>query len=115
MKDLDYRPPCDRAGDFLPWVAALRNQSGAYVIRDRITHRALYIGESHSGALPKTIKRHFWRWRDEPERKHHTYDRRAVEVAVRLTPPDSARGAQNNLIDRLDPRDNRLVPVDEPF
>jgi hypothetical protein len=106
---------CDRAGEFLPWLHDLRNQSGAYVIRDRRTGRALYVGESHSGSLAKTIKRHFWRWRDEPERRHTTYDRRSVEIGIRLTPPDSAPGAQNNLIRRLDPRDNRLTPVEEPF
>jgi hypothetical protein len=89
--------------------------SGAYVIRSKRTKRALYAGESHSGNLAKTIKRHFWRWTDDPERKHHTYSRFDVEVAVRLTPPNAAIGAQDNLIRRLEPRDNEFVPVETPF
>jgi hypothetical protein len=36
-------------------------------------------------------------------------------VAVRLTPPNTARTAQDNLIRRTAPRDNASVPVDEPF
>jgi excinuclease UvrABC nuclease subunit len=115
MKDLVYRPPCDLRAKFLPWLHELRNQSGAYVIRDRQTHRAFYVGESHTGRLAKTVKRHFWPWKDDPERRHRIYSRHAVEIAVRLTPPDSAVGAQVNLIQRLDPRDNRTGFGEEPF
>ncbi len=115
MRDLNYRPPCDERGDFAEWLNALRNQSGAYIIRRRRTHDVLYVGESHTGSLAKTLKRHFYPWRDDPERTHHTYDRRAVEVAVRLTPPPPAVGAQNNLIRRLAPSDNGYTPAKQPF
>jgi hypothetical protein len=115
MRDLNYKSVCDARGNFLDWLNELRNLSGAYVIRDRATKEILYCGESHTGNLAKTIKRHFWTWRDDPERKHHTYSRFRVEVAVRLTPPNSATGAQDNLIRRLNPRDNGYVPVQNPF
>lgn len=106
MKDLNYRPVCDEQGNFLPWLQGLRHQSGAYVIRQRQTGKVLYVGESHSGLLAKVIKRYFWPWRGDPEHIHATYRRHDVEIAVRITPPASAVGAQENLIQRLLPRDN---------
>lgn len=119
MKSLTYRPPCDDRGNFLPWLNDLRNQSGAYVIRSRpglfSGPRCLYVGESHTGNLAKTIKRHFYPWDDAPERKHAVYDRHAVEIAVRLTPPGAAVGAQNNLIARLNPRDNGNGWGEQPY
>ena len=115
MKGLIYRSPCDANGDFADWLNALRNQSGAYIIRHRRTRAILYVGESHTGNLAKTLKRHFYAWRDDAERVHNTYDRHAVEVAVRLTPPPAAVGAQDNLIRRLEPRDNGYIPVEKPF
>ncbi len=115
MKTLNYTPTCDASGQFLGWLNALRNMSGAYVIRDKHTKQPLYVGESHTGNLAKTIKRHFWHWNDDPERKHHTYSRFKVEIAVRLTPPNTAPAAQDNLIRRLEPRDNGFMPVEKPF
>jgi hypothetical protein len=115
MRDLIYRPVCDAHGDFLDWLHSLRNRSGAYVIRFKDNRRTLYIGESHTGNLAKTIKRHFYPWRDDPERRHNVYDRHVVEVAARLTPPTTAVAAQDNLIRRLEPRDNGYTPVEKPF
>jgi len=115
MRDLIYRPVCDARGEFLDWLHSLRNRSGAYVIRSKSNRRTFYVGESHTGNLAKTIKRHFYPWRDDPERRHNVYDRHAVEVATRLTPPTTAVGAQDNLIRRLEPRDNGYTPVEKPF
>lgn len=115
MRDLNYRPACDERGEFLPWLHALRNQSGAYVIRARENGRTLYVGESHTGNLAKTIKRHFYPWKDSPDRPHHVYQRGRVEIAVRLCPPEAAAGAQFNLIQRLNPRDNGNGRGEEPF
>lgn len=115
MPALTYRPACDARGNFLPWLGSLGNRSGVYVIRRASRRRTLYVGESHTGQLAKTIKRHFYPWRDGPDRAHHVYDRRAVEVAVRLTPPTSAVAAQDNLIRRLDPRDNGNGWGERPF
>lgn len=117
MKPLLYRDPLrsqnHSAKVFAEWLNELRNQSGAYVIRDRRTHTVLYIGESHTGQLAKTIKRHFYKWPDDANRKHFTTKPDRVEVAVRLTPPGTATAAQDNLIQRLQPSENRLEPV--PF
>lgn len=115
MKSLVYRSPLGGPRRFAPWLNALGKMSGAYVIRNARTKRTLYVGESHSGRLADTLKRHFWTWNDAPERKHFVYDPSRVEVAVRVTPPTSAIGAQNNLIDRLDPRDNSQGVAEEPF
>ncbi len=115
MRNLVYRELCDWRGEFLPWINALRSLSGAYVIRSKSTGQTLYVGESHTGSLAKTIKRHFYPWRDDPERRHNTYDRHGVEVAVRVAPAPSAAAAQNNLIRRLAPRDNGFVPAENPF
>ena len=55
MKGLNYRPPFDTSGEFPDWLNALRNQSGAYIIRSRRTRQILYVGESHTGNLAKTL------------------------------------------------------------
>jgi hypothetical protein len=94
-------------------VKALCGRSGAYVIRHAKTKECLYVGESHTGNLSKTLKRHFWTWNDTPDRKHAVYRASSVEVAIRITPPNSAVGAQNNLNLRLNPRDSRPV-ADDP-
>lgn len=111
-KELRYRSPLGGISPnvFADWLNDLRARSGAYVIRKRVGHEVLYVGESHTGRLAKTIKRHFYRWKDDEERKHFTADPREVEVAVRLTPPNTAVAAQNNLIHRLDPKKNGVIP-----
>jgi hypothetical protein len=81
--------------------------SGAYVIRRLSDHSILYIGESHTGRIAKTIKRHFYNWKDSGGRKHFTCNPARVEVAIRLTPQSSAVPAQNNLIENLQPEKNR--------
>ena len=117
MKGLNYKPIIDAAGKFLPWVTALGKASGAYIIKSARGGATLYVGESHTGNLAKTLKRHFWAWADTPERKHHTYNPRLVLVAVRLTPQKSATTAQDNLILRLKPRDNQTNPAanEDPY
>jgi excinuclease UvrABC nuclease subunit len=116
VKGLNYRPPSDSTGQFFPWLNDLRASSGAYVIRRSDNGEVLYVGESHTGQLARTIKRHFYAWQDTADRKHHTYQKGRVEIAVRVTPPGPAAiGAQNNLIRRLNPRDNGTNPAANPF
>jgi len=115
MKSLTYRATCDSKGKFLPWLNDLRNRSGVYVIRANGSHKILYVGECHTSALAKTVKRHFYAWSDEPERRHNVYSRYAVQVGTRITPPTTAVAAQDNLIRKLKPRDNGFVPVKNPF
>jgi ribosomal protein L34 len=115
MKALIYRPPFENARA-AGWLNRLSGRSGAYVIRSRRSGRVLYVGESHTGRLATTVKRHFWAWPDDAERPHHVYRAAGCEVAVRITPPGSAIGAQGNLIRRLRPRDNRIGgEVRQPF
>lgn len=113
---LTYRKIVGRDGKFLPWLDALSNKSGVYVIASK-RGRILYVGESHTRALRKTVTRHFWRWKDSVERKHHCYDPQAVKVAVVAIDSRSAVKRQNDLIHGLKPRDNLLIPVEEknPF
>jgi excinuclease UvrABC nuclease subunit len=105
MKRLSYRPIADAEG-FLQWIEDLHGKSGVYVIRRSATHEVLYVGESHSGRLRNTLKRHFWRWKDSQQRIHHCYARSSCEAAVRLTSAARAPAYQNALIRKLDPRDN---------
>ena len=95
------------------WLRDLRRRCGVYVIRRRNDKQVLYVGESHTGRLYKTITRHFQAWSGKTAGP--LYDRQAVEVAVRVTPPPAAVGAQNNLIDRLAPRDNTNGGNENPF
>jgi hypothetical protein len=109
---LQYRAPYV-AGKPAPWVSAIGERSGAYVIRDARTRRVLYVGESHTGRLRKTLLRHFQRWKGQTAGK--TYEPGRVEVAIRVCPPPSAVGAQNRLIVKLRPRDNEVIPDENPF
>jgi excinuclease UvrABC nuclease subunit len=104
-KPLVYRPPYT-AGKPSAWLAGLGDRSGVYVIRDARSRRCLYVGESHSGRLRKTLLRHFQKWSGRTAGPTYAPDK--VEVALRLTPPPSAVAAQDNLICRLDPRDNDI-------
>lgn len=117
MATLNYRAPADKEGNFLPWLHALRNQSGAYVIRKK-SGAVLCVGESHTGNLARTIKRHFYPWKIKgwfsDQFMGREYNRCAVDVAVVTCPPAAAVGLQNNLIERLDPRDNG-TPIERPF
>ena len=105
LSRLIYRPVADRDG-FLDWVEDLEGRSGVYVIRRYESREVLYIGESHTGRLRNTLKRHFWKWKDSPQRIHNSYSRATCEVAVRLSAPSRATSYQNALIRRLNPRDN---------
>lgn len=106
---LRYRPPYEK-GRPAAWLSALGSQSGAYIIRQKTNHRTLYVGESHTGRLRKTLLRHFQQWTGRTAGK--TYNPDNVEVALRICPPSAAVAAQNNLICRLQPRDNEALPAE---
>lgn len=107
-KGLHFRTVVGDHGRFAAWVNDLRNSSGVYVIRGAKNHVNLYVGESHSGRLAATIKRHFWSWGDREGREHFTADPARVQVAVRTMPPAAAIGHQERLIRRLNPRHNKI-------
>jgi hypothetical protein len=124
---LTYRPLGDRGEPYPQWVRDLKEKSGAYIIRDRESHEIVYVGSSQ-GSLYETLTRHFqqWRrfkgfWRGQYAEGHDpglTYDRNAVEVAVRITRRNDALDEESRLIQRLRPRDNILgQPAEEavPF
>lgn len=104
-KPLTYRPVLNERGRFAEWVNDLRNQSGAYVIRSKGTHEVLYVGESHTGRLAATIKRHFYSWDAD---KGYSARAAGVEVAVRVCPQSAAVSVQDSLIQRLTPRVNKM-------
>lgn len=112
---LIYRSVLGGVRQYAEWLVKLGKRSGAYVIRSKRTHEVLYVGESHSGRLAATIRRHFQGWNDRTGRSHYTVAPGAVEVAVRVTPPLAAAGCQNRLILRLQPKYNGVVPDEVPF
>lgn len=117
------------SGEAYPdWVRALKGKAGVYVIRETDTREVVYVGSS-AGRLYDTLTRHFqtWRrykgfWRGQYGEGHDpglTYERSAVEVAVRLTTPARSLDEEMRLIARIRPRDNLIgqpVAADEvPF
>ncbi|OHB80700.1 MAG: hypothetical protein A2V98_04800 [Planctomycetes bacterium RBG_16_64_12] len=112
-KQLRYRL-CRKSGRYPAWLDQVRRKSGAYVIRDRATHATLYVGESHTGRLGKTITRHFQAWTGKTA--GDTFRRGRVEVAVIPCPPASAVACQERLIRRLRPPGNQYGTGEEaPF
>jgi hypothetical protein len=111
-----YRQVGDRGEPYPAWVRALKGRSGVYAIREK--GELVYVGESHSDRLYETLTRHFqaWRrrkgfWKGQFAEGHDpglTYERSAVEVAVRETAPSAAVFEERRLIQRLRPRDNLL-------
>ena len=113
---LSYRPIGDRGEPYPDWVRALKGRSGVYVIRERGV--VAYVGQSGANRLYDTLTRHFQTWRrakgfwkggySEGHDPGLTYDRASVEVAVRVTPAETALDEEARLIARLKPRDNLL-------
>jgi hypothetical protein len=117
------------AGEPFPaWVRALKNKSGVYAIRTRgwFSTTIVYVGESHTGGLYKTLTRHFQGWHRQKKfwfgqyapaqtDPGHTYDRGDVEIAVRTSSRDRALSLQADWIARLKPRDNHAGVEEVPF
>ena len=98
----------DKPGHFFPpWINEYSGKSGAYVIRSKSSKQILYVGESHTGRLAHTLKRHFWNWDDVVEREHFTFDPNSVEVAFYVTTQKAAKAIQDELIAHYLPRDNK--------
>jgi len=103
------------------WVRALDGKSGAYAIRTTgvFAPTVVYVGESHTGSLYKTLTRHFQGWSRSRAKSWwagqfspaqtdpgHTYPRDKCEVFVNVTSRGGALDRQNALIRRFKPRDN---------
>lgn len=103
---LRFRKVCN-SKTFASWVRSLSKSSGVYLIR-ALDGEMLYIGESHTKRLYKTLTRHFQKWSDY-RRYRIVYDRNSVRVAVVQTPDEIAFEKQNVLIARFKPRDNIII------
>lgn len=118
-------------GDPYPaWVRALRAESGVYVIREKglFGSTVVYVGESHSGTLKKTLTRHFQGWKrskafweeffnpsgssTDPGR---TYDRDKCEVRIWVCPAGKAVDLQFEKIAEYKPRDNLIKAPPDPI
>lgn len=100
---MNFRP-IPAAGQ--PWPAWFPppGVSGVYLIRRG--GAVVYVGESHTGRLRKTLAHHFQSW-DGPT-AGATYPRSGTEVAVIVTTDGAAVDRQNTLIAELRPRDNTI-------
>ena len=116
---MNWRPLGKSNEPFPLWVRSLRNKSGVYAIRKRgfFSSKVLYVGESHTGGLYKTLTRHFQQWHRSKQfwrggysptqtDPGHTYERGDVEVAVVVLPRAKVLDRQASWIERLKPRDN---------
>lgn len=124
---LHYRSPLTKSGRFkyAAWIRALRGKSGVYVFRTP-AGAVVYVGESHSGKLYKTLTRHFSEWGREKKwwqgafvfgdntDPGRTYDADELLVAVRVLPAGEAYRAQIDLIERLKPADNIIGQAHAP-
>lgn len=82
--------------------------SGVYIIAELATGRALYVGESHTGQLRKTLLRHFQVWNDT--RPRATFDPRQCQIAWAQTPADEALLYEAALIHQYQPSENHAYP-----
>jgi hypothetical protein len=117
MSSRTWRPIGSPGKPYPGWMQKLRKSSGVYAIRviGMWTNKVVYVGESHSGRLTKTIARHFAAWGrskswwsgmfsgTDPGR---TYDRGECEVCFETCEPSKAIALQDRWIKELYPRDN---------
>lgn len=103
------------------WLRDLDTASGAYAIRDKTSHKVLYVGSSAS-KLYGTITRHFQQWgrkkqfwrgmRGAGHDPGLTYQRGRCEVSVCHTRRGDHLEAEAALIVLLRPRDNLVTRPD---
>lgn len=109
FKAQDWYPVYDPAGP-RKYTRALPPDgiSGVYIIAELATGRALYVGESHSGQLRRTLMRHFNVWNDV--RPRATFDRKQIQIAWAQTPADEALLYEAALIHQYQPSHNIDYP-----
>lgn len=115
-----YYHPVGSDGAWPAWMHGFKQSCGVYAIRDKSTHKVLYVGSSKS-RLYDTITRHFQSWRRAKRwwkgyAGHHdpgmTYERSRCEVAVILTACGDHLEEEARQIQRLHPRDNLVMSPD---
>jgi hypothetical protein len=77
--------------------------NGVYAIRDARTKLVLYVGESHTGRLRRTLQRHVEHWIDDRGPREF-YNRNEIEMAWR--PSSDPLRDEGDLIEHYCPRDN---------
>ena len=95
-------------------LAGLANASGVYVFRDRDSGEVIYVGESHTGRLYRTMLHHF----HDPSGKfaglgewvHHAPTR--LDYKVYLAPADAVPDLERDAIEYFEPRINKLLLAD---
>ena len=93
----DWQKPDDAARSMPP------KSSGVYLIGEK-SGEVVYVGESHTGSLRRTMLRHFQKWKGPTAGP--TYARREHRARFIKTSADNAILIQNELIEELRPRDN---------
>lgn len=98
----------ENSSQFAPWVRALRNKNGVYlIVQDDV---AQYVGVSYSGKLYGTLTRHVQNW---SRRRGHAYtgpvfDRLSILVAAEVVDdPKEALRRERAWIHRFQPLLNR--------
>ena len=103
-----YRSPLATEGDphvYAGWIRDLRGRSGVYVLRSG--SEVVYIGESHTGRLYRTLTRHWQGWTGATAGT--TYDPADLRVAVLVCSSSCAVEEQRRLIERHKPADNAYL------
>jgi excinuclease UvrABC nuclease subunit len=106
---MNFRPVVE-GRSYADWIGQYRDKSGVYLIRAKDGGEILYIGESHSDTLTRTLTRHFNKWTGPTAGP--TYARSKVEVAVIKTRKERALEYQNALIEEHRPKDNIAAKPD---
>lgn len=94
--------------DYHPELRRLVDRSGVYALRDRETREVLYVGESHTGRLYRTLLRHF-QDRSGRFKKLGEWVSAAplrLDVAWWVTAPGQALGREKDVIEWLCPSGN---------
>jgi excinuclease UvrABC nuclease subunit len=85
-------------------------KSGVYLIKKN--NKVVYVGESHTNNLYKTLYRHFQLWNDKVPQKRVTFknDRSSGKIKVRviITTKNQAVRLQKYLIKKYKPSKNEL-------
>ena len=93
-----------------PKLVEFASSSGVYVLRDRSTKSVIYVGESHTGRLYRTLLRHFHdssgKFAALQEWVHHAPGR--LEVLVFETPASEALEAEQEAIMYYEPLINKV-------
>lgn len=97
-------------GPLAAWLQRFRGKSGVYTVRDIDSGHVLYIGESHSERLARTVIRHFQKW--EGPTSGPTFNRSEVRLSVAVT--DNATEVQDYLIKKWHPELNTYSQPERP-